>query len=70
MISLGFIGCPANSVLSDSRRAPTYYLLLGAAYRGLGDDAQARRSLAKAARLGGDSDVGKAAARLARGLSS
>ena len=57
---------PAAALAHDTRRAPTYYLLLGVSYRGLGEVDLAKKSLATAVRLGGNSDVARAAARLSR----
>lgn len=48
----------------DPERAPVYWFLLALGYRGIGDVKKERQSLSKVMSLAGDSDLGKAAARL------
>jgi hypothetical protein len=50
----------------DPERAPVYWFLLGLGYRGIGDVTRERQSLSRVVSLAGDSDLGKAAARLAK----
>jgi hypothetical protein len=50
----------------DPERAPVYWFLLGLGYRGIGDVTRERQSLSRVVSLAGDTDLGKAAARLAK----
>jgi tetratricopeptide (TPR) repeat protein len=48
----------------DPQRAAAYHFLMGLGYRGMGDLGAARESLSLVVGLAGDSDLGKAAAKL------
>ncbi|HVO39986.1 MAG TPA: hypothetical protein VMV03_13230 [Spirochaetia bacterium] len=50
----------------DPERAPVYWFLLALGYRGVGDVKREQQSLSKVVSLAGESDLGKAAARLAK----
>jgi tetratricopeptide (TPR) repeat protein len=62
--ALALLAHEGGGLAQDSKRAPLYYLLLGVAYRGAGNGAQAQRALSKVTTLAGDSDLGRAAATL------
>jgi len=53
-----------NDLSGDAQRAALYEFLLGVGYRGIGDAANAKASLAKAMAMSGESDLGKAASEL------
>lgn len=66
--AIQWLTTPRNDLSRDADRASLYYFLLGLGYRGLGDPADEQLVLDRLVATDGDSELGKAAARLLKDL--